>query len=129
MAAVCVCIFICLCVRISCSCGGKINHYLVAMDFTSKKLTINGEEYFDNLLELVQVSVSHGRSHEDHMTIVQCAQVYSEKPGPLECVLSHPLTRRGILDFCIDQDALKKSEFVLLVLITCQSAPLQGVAK
>ena len=37
-----------------CSSGGKINHYLVA--FANKKLTINGEQYFDNLPELVKVS-------------------------------------------------------------------------
>ena len=46
-------------VRVHCSCEGKINHYLVAMDFTSKKLTINGEQYFESLPELVQVSQGH----------------------------------------------------------------------
>ena len=34
----------------------KIRHYLVAMDFTAKKLTINGEKYYNNLPELVKVS-------------------------------------------------------------------------
>ena len=39
-----------------CSYEGKVNHYLVAMDFSTKKLTINGEKYFNHLPELVQVS-------------------------------------------------------------------------
>lgn len=110
-----ICLFVCalcVCARVSCSFEGKINHYLVAMDFTTKKLTINGERYFDSLPELVQVSkgdiISHDKSHDDMIL-----QVYAEKPGPLGCVLSHPLTRRGVLDFHIDQEALKKSEWCL----------------
>ena len=37
-----------------------MNHYLVAMDFSTKKLTINGERYFDHLPQLVQVSWEKG---------------------------------------------------------------------
>ncbi len=36
--------------------GGRISHYLVAMEFSKKKLTINGNNYYNNLPELVQVS-------------------------------------------------------------------------
>lgn len=43
----------------------KIHHYLVAMDFTAKKLTIDGEKYYTNLPELVKVS--HVVDH--HVTI------------------------------------------------------------
>ena len=39
-----------------------MNHYLVAMDFSSKKLTIDGTKYFSHLPELVKVSpvLMHG---------------------------------------------------------------------
>ena len=33
-----------------------VNHYLVAMDFSTRKLTITGKRYFSTLLELVDVS-------------------------------------------------------------------------
>ena len=36
--------------------GGKVNHYLIAMDSTSKNLTLNGDKYFAHLPALVQVS-------------------------------------------------------------------------
>lgn len=103
------CVHVSVC-DVDCSCDGKINHYLVAMDFTNNKLTINGEQYFENLPELVKVS------QLNHMTVTITGgavllQVYSEKPGPLGCVLSHPLVRKGVLEFYIDQESLKKSKW------------------
>ena len=40
------------------SCGGTVKHYLVAMNFKKRRLTIDGKVYLDNLCELVEVSSS-----------------------------------------------------------------------
>ena len=34
---------------------GKVKHYLIAMDFKNRKMTINGQRYFSNLPALVEV--------------------------------------------------------------------------
>ena len=39
-----------------CSCGGVVKHYLVAMNFKKRRMTIDGKDYLDNLYELVEVS-------------------------------------------------------------------------
>ena len=36
--------------------GGLVKHYLVAMNFKKRRLTIDGKDYLDNLYELVEVS-------------------------------------------------------------------------
>lgn len=55
MCYITVCLFVVILCLVLCSHGGKVNHYLVAMDFNTKRLTINGEQFFDHLPELVEV--------------------------------------------------------------------------
>ena len=40
-----------------CSYGSLVKHYLVAMNFKKRRLTIDGKDYLDNLYELVEVSL------------------------------------------------------------------------
>ena len=48
--------FDCPPVLINCSYKGGVMHYLVAVSFRDRKLTVNGEMFFDNLPALVEVS-------------------------------------------------------------------------
>ena len=45
-------------VTLSYSCKGKVNHYLVATDFRTRKLTIDGKIYCQNLPSLVEVKIT-----------------------------------------------------------------------
>lgn len=39
------------------SCGGVVKHYLVAMNFKKRRMTIDGKVFLDNLYDLVEVSI------------------------------------------------------------------------
>jgi c-src tyrosine kinase len=67
---------------------GAVNHYLIAMDFSTRKLTISGKRYFSTLLELVEYCMRH-----------------SEDLGTCLCV---PRIRRGALEYYVDTETLKQ---------------------
>ncbi|CAI8035156.1 Tyrosine-protein kinase CSK [Geodia barretti] len=72
---------------------GAVSHYLIAMDFSTRKLTISGKLYFPTLLELVNYYM---RNDEDLGTCLRVPRIRPRCPGISTSTL-RLLTPSGVL--------------------------------
>ncbi|XP_016385297.1 tyrosine-protein kinase CSK-like [Sinocyclocheilus rhinocerous] len=82
------------------SCDGKVEHYRII--YHSGKLSIDEEEYFDNLMQLVEVCAflaeASVMTQLRHTNLVQLLGVIVEEQGSL-CIVTEYMTKGSLVDY------------------------------